>query len=841
MSEVIHVLHVDDDPSQLELTAELLHREDDRLKVISKTNPNQALEYLRTDSVDCVVSDFEMPLLDGLTLLDQIRDHYPELPFILFTGKGSEEVASDAISKGVTDYLQKGGTERYRLLKNRIVDAVEKQQTKAEQIRQLHAIETAREGISVLDDTGSFIFVNQAFAELYGYSQNEMVGKHVECIFPETEIDLIYDKVLPSVEVDGYWRGETTGLRRDGTTFIEDHVVASTDDADLICTVRDVTEQKQRQAELRESEERYRTLVENTPNAIIVLHEGQVVYANLAFVELLNADDKSDVIGLSHLENIPPEYVDVVESRLEQVSQRDREEGDWIDRREGEIITLDGKTKPVEVTAAPISYEGEPAFQIIIEDISERTKREQELRREKRRFQSIFVNSHDAIMLLDPREDEIIEVNDQACRMFGYRREELLAIGPAEIHPDELEQFNSFMDSVNQEGSGWTDELTCLTSDGRRLPAEISASLIDVEESQYVMAIIRDITDRKRRREELQATERQFEAVLNNPVSVIAILSPEGILERVNHTALELIDRDVEEVEGNYFWETPWWTHSTDLQAELQTWIDRAASGEFVRFEAHHPVADGSTVHIDATVYPVVDKDGDVKCLVAVGRDVTGLKERERDLERSNAQLDEFANVVSHDLRNPLNVASGHVELLRDEVDSKHIDSIDRAIDRMNTLIEDLMALARAGQQVSEMVPVGLAEITESCWRNVETGEATLTTDLDLVIRADRTRIQQLLENLMRNVVEHAGDFTTVEFGEIHGEPGFYVADDGVGIPVEERQEVFNSGYSTNQSGTGLGLAIVEQITKAHGWEIDVTESAYGGARFEITGIDIID
>jgi signal transduction histidine kinase len=152
----------------------------------------------------------------------------------------------------------------------------------------------------------------------------------------------------------------------------------------------------------------------------------------------------------------------------------------------------------------------------------------------------------------------------------------------------------------------------------------------------------------------------------------------------------------------------------------------------------------------------------------------------------------------------------------------------------MDALIEDILTLAREGDRVNELEDVDLGEVCEACWQHVETAEATLETTTDKTIRADRSRLQQLIENLVRNAVEHGRDDVTVTIGDL--ETGFYIADDGTGIPADERESVFDAGYSTADDGTGFGLSIVKQVADAHGWDITLTESEAGGARFEITG-----
>ncbi|KDS90388.2 HTR-like protein [Halorubrum saccharovorum] len=157
----------------------------------------------------------------------------------------------------------------------------------------------------------------------------------------------------------------------------------------------------------------------------------------------------------------------------------------------------------------------------------------------------------------------------------------------------------------------------------------------------------------------------------------------------------------------------------------------------------------------------------------------------------------------------------------------------------METLIDDLLTLARDGEGVEETERVSLGEFAETCWDGVETAGASLRVETDRAILADRSRLRQLFENLLRNAIEHASEDVTVTVGDLDG--GFYVADDGSGIPENDRERVFETGYSTNEDGTGFGLEIVETVAEAHGWDVRVTDAAGGGARFEFTGVDVLE
>lgn len=212
------------------------------------------------------------------------------------------------------------------------------------------------------------------------------------------------------------------------------------------------------------------------------------------------------------------------------------------------------------------------------------------------------------------------------------------------------------------------------------------------------------------------------------------------------------------------------------------------------------------------------------------------LEAREIELERRNGQLERFASVVSHDLRNPLSVAQGYLDLLREEVESDHIRHIEDAHERMEALIDELLTLARTGETIKELESVELESIAETCWSHVATEDASLVIVDSGRLSADRDRLQQALENLLRNAIDHGG--SRVEIGLLENEDGFYVEDDGPGIPMEHRDEVFESGFTTDTSGTGFGLAIVREVIKAHGWSIDLTDGPSGGARFEISGVE---
>ena len=255
-----------------------------------------------------------------------------------------------------------------------------------------------------------------------------------------------------------------------------------------------------------------------------------------------------------------------------------------------------------------------------------------------------------------------------------------------------------------------------------------------------------------------------------------------------------------------------------------------------LQYQEEVPVDTGAR-YWQTSLTPVVT-GGEVSEIIGVTRNITERVTRERQLRSQKEQLDAFAGVVAHDIRNPLGVAQGRLDLLADDHDSEHLPPISRALDRIDDLVSETLTLARQGQVVAEPTPIDLDTVVSTCWATASTDDAELNCQTGLTVMGDRSRLQHIFENLFRNAIEHGGSDVTVRVGQC-APNAFYVENTGPPIPADDRETVFEAGHTSTREGTGFGLAIVNRIAEAHGWEVAATEGTDGGARFVFTDVDL--
>jgi PAS domain S-box-containing protein len=457
----------------------------------------------------------------------------------------------------------------------------------------------------------------------------------------------------------------------------------------------------------------------------------------------------------------------------------------------------------------------------IFRDVSAEYERAERIER----FERLLDTAQDGLYALDAN-GFYTYVNESMAGTLRYDREELLGMHAGEIlgrgeYDRGQQHVQELVDDDGRESE--VMEVSVERADGTELPVAIHYSPLYDEAGNYdgLVGVMRDISERKER-------ERRYRTLAENiPQGSVSMFDPDLCYTLVGGQLFESIDYDPDFFEGKTIAES----HTDGYVERFEPLYKAVLEGEHSSFEFSH-----AGRYYRTNLAPIRDTSGTVTAGLEMVLDVTEQHEYKRELERQNERLGEFASIVSHDLRNPLNVIEGRLQLYREGGSEDHLDIVEDNVERMGMLIDDLLDLAQKGQSVGDVERLTLESFVQQCWESVDTAGATLETDDLGAIAADPGRLEQLFGNLFGNAVEHGGSPVRVRVGLL--DDGFYVADDGPGIPPERREKVLEYGVTDSKDGTGIGLAIVSEIAQAHGWSVTVTESDDGGARFEFTGIE---
>jgi len=996
MANSITILHAEDDPGLAELTGEFLQRQDERFDIHHAANADEGEALLDDLDIDCVVSDHDMPGRNGLEFLKSVRENHPDLPFILFTGKGSEEVASEAISAGVTDYLQKeGGPDQYTILANRIKNAVELRHAEEQAERtltQLEAIaENSADAIVIIDSDSRVRFANQAVADFFGHNPAELEGEPLTAIMPERLREqhlAALSQYLETGERTVSWSNvEFTGLHKDGSEMplsVSFGEFQQGNDRRFVGIIRDISEQRQREQALREKQaelRKYELTVENSIDYLAACDtDYDLLFANEQYQDF-HGIDSIDVSKTSLPELLDDEWDRTVKAHVDRslegetvryemerarsnggvqtldiryyplreddgriigvvaamrdltnVLEEKREREKTIERVTDAIVEVDEnwrftlvnqqaealydmseeyllgrdfwnvftgargtrfeeEYRSVMETREPTTFvehfrqldgwfditvfpkdDGGLAF--YFNEVTEQRRRREELEQSNALLSTLF-NTLPAGVLAEDESRNVLAVNDRLFDLLGLPGTPENAIGTdcekiAEQVSEGFVDPSGFVERIDELVSAREPENNerLALQDGRTFERDYRP--IELPDGQGHLWLYRDITDGtnlERQLKELnRVTQELMSADTQEEVVEIGVETTRDLLG-MDANSIHLYDPESEELVPmavtddvyDIIGEPPTFSDGDSIAwrvyqrgepltvNDVHADPDRYTPDTPIRSELFLPLGDYGILLAGSTSPGAFDDQDVLLGEILAGGLTTALeqieqteqlRDHERELMNQNARLEEFASIVSHDLRNPLNVAEGRLELAQTECDSEHLDNVQQAHGRMRDLIDDLLALSRDGESEMDIEPVALNSLVEGCWTNIQADAATLVVDTEQTIRGSKRQLKQLLENLMRNAIEHGGEDVTVTVGAM--DDGFYVEDDGSGISAGERDDIFEAGYSTNEGGTGFGLSIVKQVAEAHNWQIEIADRTAGGARFEITGVEIV-
>jgi PAS domain S-box-containing protein len=475
----------------------------------------------------------------------------------------------------------------------------------------------------------------------------------------------------------------------------------------------------------------------------------------------------------------------------------------------------------------------------------------------------------DAMLLIDG-DGTITFANDRVRDLFGYEPDEIVGepveqLIPEGLREDHVAHREAYRKDPERRPMGVGLTLQALRANGSTVPVDVSLNPLESDDGIKVMATVRDVTEQREHQRQItrlrEATRQLIEADTDEEVAQLVataatdLFGYESCVTRllddgqhlrpvavVGDDSIGIQDLPDYPINENTPVSRVYRSGDPEIYDDVRTLTDGYDRGK-ARAAMYVPIGDSGVLSILDTDIGVFDqRDLDIALsLTANAETILERVDNERELEHQVNRLDEFAGVLSHDLRNPLNIAQLQVDLAANETDTSHLEKVSDALARMEEIIESTLTLARQGNAVSETEPVTVGDLAMQCWSRTDASNADLQIIDAIHIQADPKRLQHVFENLFHNAVEHGGEDVRLRLGRLTDRAGFYIEDDGPGISESERTHIFEKGYTTSEDGTGFGLAIVQEIVEAHGWDITVTDSSKGGVRFEITGVEFVE
>jgi PAS domain S-box-containing protein len=882
MADRIRVLHVDDEPDTREVTAEGLERVADQIDVTSVATAEDAFEHLYDEPVDCVLSDYRLPGADGLEFLAQVRDRRPKLPFVLYTARGSEEVASEALSEGATEYVQKGSsTEHFERLAQQIIAAIEQQQaSESERIAALvrdiqsDLVRARTRGevetrvcdrlvgadqylfawIGTVDVARGRVKPQAAAGPEAGYLDTVEIGiddsptgqgpagQAVETRETHVVHDIAEDQADSSWREDalerGYRSSAAVPIEYDGTLYGVLNVCAGHPNAfdaseqalleDLCEAVAHAYYRMQIQDQY---ESQYQELFEDAPVMMAFTREenGEPIIedCNRRFANKLGYEP-ADVRDLPLAEL----YTDESADQLLEEGGYQRSLDGGFSPREREFVTADGDRLVTLLQASPRrNKEGEViGTRALYVDITDRKRAQSVLERAE-----AMEASMDGIAILD-EDDKFVYMNQAQADMFGYDDPEALLGETWRVlnEDDEIEWFEEEIEPILAETGEWRGEITGVRADGTTFPRELSVTRL---EDGSRVAVVRDITDRREREQKLQ----QFQKAVERTAHVVYITDTDGTIEYVNPAFEEVTGFSKSDAVG----QTPRILNSGEYSDEYyaEFW-ETILAGDQWEAEMIDRRADGEEIVLTQTISPITDENGDVQKFVAVGQDITRRKEYERTLEEQRNNLEILNQVVRHDIRNDLQVVLAFAETLDSHVQAGGQEYIDRVLDAAS----DAVDITTTARDVTEVMlqsdvdhrPIPLRSTLEAEIDEVRTKHDHALVRLDGSIPGVYVRADDMLESVFRNLLSNAIQHNdkpvpqvTVSVAAVDDTVVVRIADNGPGIPDDRKAEIFEQGeMSLDSDGTGLGLYLVDTLVGRYGGDVRVEDNDPDGAVF---------
>jgi PAS domain S-box-containing protein len=700
----------------------------------------------------------------------------------------------------------------------------------------------------------AFLAVNQAAIEHYGYSCEEFLRMTIADLRPAEDLPALLESFSKAIEGD---KKSTCRHRTKNGTLIDVEVTGHdfkwAGRPARIAAVGDITERKRAEQTLRQSEESYRLLFEQSPDAILVHRLGTIIFANRAAAALFGASTVGELLGKQHLDFVHPDNREAVRQRIQGYSS------DLLSvrRNETRFLRLDGTEIYAEVAARSIMYQGDAATQVMFRDVSQRKKAEEELRRSEARLAAAQAIAHLGDWSWDILNDELTW-SAEMFRIYGLSPQEFDG-KPASvwklIYPEDVRLHEKSVRDLLAGKSVAPFEYRILRPDGEERVVQVLGGAAERDGGDVpvrISGVVLDVTERKR------AEERFYKAFHASPEPTV-IVTWEGRYIDANESFLRATGYQRDEMIGRTSVELKFWERPEDRAGLLEK-LDKDGSIRDVEVTFRTKSGEQRTA-LDSAER--VDIAGE-KCILSIFKDITEQRSLEKQLRQAQKMeaIGQLSGGIAHDFNNLLSVIIGYGEVLQESLPQgdprhKNCEQITKAGRSAASLTRQLLAFSR--QQVLEPKVLDLNTVVlhvEKMLRRLIGEHIDLTTALSTTlgrVKADQGQIEQVIINLAVNARDAMpnGGKLTIETADVDLDrdyvhrhplhpPGPYVlltvSDTGVGMDAETQARIFEPFFTTKEigKGTGLGLATVYGVVKQSGGFIWVYSELGHGTAFKI-------
>ena len=702
-------------------------------------------------------------------------------------------------------------------------------------------VENASSIILKWDKLGKITFINEFAQRFFGYNQDEIIGRSVmETIVPQTEsgsdrdLGLMINEIISHSE--DHFVNENENIARDGKRVWirwQNRILFDENGkfSGLFSIGSDITERKRAEDALKESEEKYRVVVENSDNSVYIYRGERILFVNQRTTELT---------GFSHEELMEKNVWDLVhplDRERMQESGKLRIAGKYLPPRfSGRIIRKNGEILTCEFFVNRILYRNQPAILGIVRDVSEQKMAQEALRESEERYHRLISSSFDAVIL--HQEGRIVMANEAAARIFGDASGDVLIAKPVidcvfpKFRTTVAERIRRMLESPDQIEPPIEEQF--VRNDGSIIDVEVMATTTQYEGKPAVMVVFRDITERKKMETALLENEKNFRDLYDNAPNAYYTINPDGLITQCNYRAGEILGVPSTEMIGkkisDFYANTP----AGKEKAHRLFGAFRHGKG-ILHEELQMQRADGGLIWINLTVNTIQNSSGTITGSRTIITDISSRKLAEAALRVASDKLQLLSGITRHDIRNQIFTLRGAIALIEKDGQGQDLEKFAGIAKSALNTIESQIEFTREYGSLGTKAPLwqNAGDVFRSATRHFLMSDVALSIPgTGYEVFADLL-LEKAFYNLIDNTLRHGGEVTTIDISFCETTEGLLVIleDNGRGVPSTDKELIFGKGFGKH---TGLGLFFVREILAITGITIQESGEPEKGARFAI-------